>query len=135
VRIFDVFFTEEHYPTSPLVVICDVYPAHRTDAVGGMALTRDVDVVFIPPGCTDRLQPLDRRVFGVLKAYARQQWQGHNRKQFGPEQTRAEMAADLEDAWDAMWFGSFTGTRIAPTIDNCNAFRIVSAHGTCFHGT
>jgi transposase len=69
-----MYLREEHYPTGPLVVILDVYPAHRTDAIRGMALALGIELVFIPPGCTDRLQPLDRRVFGVVKAYARQQW-------------------------------------------------------------
>jgi hypothetical protein len=52
----------------------DTYSAHRSAEVREMARLWGIDLVFIPPGCTDQLQPLDRRVFGVLKAYARQIW-------------------------------------------------------------
>jgi hypothetical protein len=97
------YLREEPYPTGPLVVILDVYPAHRTDMVRATAYALGIELVFIPPGCTDRLQPLDRRVFGVLKVYARQPWRRHNREQFGDKMTREQIAQNLSAAWDIDW--------------------------------
>ena len=34
----------------------------------------DIELVFVPPGCTDIVQPLDIKVFGALKSYARMLW-------------------------------------------------------------
>jgi hypothetical protein len=39
-----------------------------------MARSLNITLPFIPPGWIDQLHPLDQRVFGVLKAYARELW-------------------------------------------------------------
>jgi hypothetical protein len=51
-------------------------------------------------GCTDRLQPLDRRVFGVLKAYARDIWRKRYYETKGAKTARRDSAANLLEAWD-----------------------------------
>jgi hypothetical protein len=58
-----------------------------------------IQLVFIPPGCTDKLQPLDRRVFGVLKSYARQLWRQQYHASGGAKITRPMVAANLCEAW------------------------------------
>ena len=39
----------------------------------------NIELIQIPPGCTDECQPLDRRVFGSLKQQAR----AHTSKEIG----------------------------------------------------
>jgi hypothetical protein len=55
----------------PCILIMDVYPCHRADAVFAAADANDVELLFVPAGATGRFQPMDRRVFGELKARAR----------------------------------------------------------------
>jgi hypothetical protein len=87
------------YPDGPLLILLDTYTAHRTAAVRATAAELKIDLIFIPPGCTDRVQPLDRRVFGVLKAYARQFWRLEYHASGGGKVTRAKMAEGLVAAW------------------------------------
>ena len=49
-------------------VILDGYATHLCDAVRALADELGIVLHFIPPGLTDLLQPLDRNVFGALKA-------------------------------------------------------------------
>jgi hypothetical protein len=51
-----------------------MFSAHRTAVTKATAEALGIQFVLIPPGCTDILQPLNRRIFGVLKAHARQLW-------------------------------------------------------------
>jgi hypothetical protein len=46
----------------------DSYSAHRTNKVKRIAARIGVTLHHIPPGPTDGFEPLDRNVFGVLKA-------------------------------------------------------------------
>jgi hypothetical protein len=93
-------------PDGPLVLVLDTYSAHRAEAVRAAAAIWNIELLFIPPGCTDRLQPLDRKVFGVLKGYARQLWRQQYHDSHGGKTTRAKMASNLIEAWD----------RIAPHV-------------------
>jgi hypothetical protein len=90
---------QELYPEGPLIVILDAYAAHRSREVREIARLWEIQLVFIPPGCTDKLQPLDRRVFGVLKSYARQLWRKQHHESGGAKTTRPMMAANLCEAW------------------------------------
>jgi hypothetical protein len=84
-----------HCPDGGLVVILDTYSAHRTDAVKSTAAQLGIRLEFIPPGCTDLLEPLDRRIFGVLKSDGRQHWREHSTQTGGRKTTRKEMADSL----------------------------------------
>jgi hypothetical protein len=53
------------------VLTLDTSPSHRTDLVVATAEANDVELLFIPAGATGRFEPLDRRIFGELKARAR----------------------------------------------------------------
>lgn len=55
----------------PIHLICDIYRAHRTKEVLEHAEALGIHMHFIPAGCTDSLQPLDRTVFACLKATLR----------------------------------------------------------------
>jgi hypothetical protein len=88
------------FPEGPVVVILDAYAAHRTEATRETARGLGIELVFIPPGATDRLQPLDRRIFGVLKAHARRSWRSYYHATEGGKMTRPMIARALQDAWD-----------------------------------
>jgi hypothetical protein len=90
---------QELYRAGPLIVILDAYAAHRSREVQEIARVWEIQLVFIPPGRTDKLQPLDRRVFGVLKSHARQLWRKQYKASGGAKTTRSMMAANLCEAW------------------------------------
>ena len=54
-----------------LHLILDMYSSHRMDEVIAAAGRHNIEMHFIPAGLTDEFQPLDRRVFGCLKASGR----------------------------------------------------------------
>jgi hypothetical protein len=58
----------EFFPDGRLVVLLETYSAHRTNLVREAAEQCGIELMFIPPGCAERLQPLDLRGFGVLKS-------------------------------------------------------------------
>ena len=70
----------QYFNNEPVHMILDVYAAHRTESVKQFAEALNITLYFIPPGCTDLVQPLDVKVFGALKAtakfYFRQRYQG-----------------------------------------------------------
>jgi hypothetical protein len=65
----------------------------------------EIQLVFIPPGCTDKLQPLDRRILGVLKSYARQLWRKQYRESRSVKTIRSMMAANSCKAWGRITAG------------------------------
>jgi hypothetical protein len=58
----------EHQHERTLHLLLDCYAAHRTPEVRRLAAQLNIVLHYIPPGMTDALQPLDRYVFGALKA-------------------------------------------------------------------
>lgn len=64
----------EYVGKRPCALLLDVYSAHRTQTIKELAQSLNIELVFIPPGCTDVCQPLDVAVFAVLKGYARAKW-------------------------------------------------------------
>jgi hypothetical protein len=81
-------------------VLLDTFSAHRAFITRAAAEQWGIELIFIPPGCTDTLQPLDRRMFGILKAYARQLWRTHYHESVCAKTTRAMMAHNLIVSWD-----------------------------------
>jgi hypothetical protein len=90
------------FPTGDVLLILDTYAAHRSADVRAVATLYEIELVFIPPGCTDRLQPLDRKVFGALKSFARQQWRRHYHETFGAKVKRSTIAQGLVEAWNRL---------------------------------
>jgi transposase len=66
------FLLKELFQEGPRVVMLHTYAARSSNQVQQIAQVWQIKLVFIPPGCTDKLQPLDRPVFGVAKASAQQ---------------------------------------------------------------
>jgi hypothetical protein len=83
-------------------LIMDIYRAHTADAVKDLADRLGIVLHSIPAGCTDLYQPLDRRVFGCLKATARmaylRQTQGDAREKL----KKKDAVAILLRSWDKL---------------------------------
>jgi hypothetical protein len=101
-RYFAFLRSTLYCDSEPLIVILDTYSAHRAHVVREIAQLSGITLIFIPPGCTDRLQPLDRRVFGVLKAYAREQWRIRYHATGDAKTKRKTIAENLVAAWDCI---------------------------------
>jgi hypothetical protein len=58
-------------------IVLDCRSVPRSDEIKALARDLGFRLVFIPPGMTDGCQPLDRAVFGPLKATARRLFREH----------------------------------------------------------
>ncbi|KAH0800446.1 DDE superfamily endonuclease containing protein [Histomonas meleagridis] len=65
-------FLRKHFGDNDKIhLIIDHYKSHETEKIKDLANRLNIDLIFIPAGLTDCLQPLDRLVFGCLKSTAR----------------------------------------------------------------
>jgi hypothetical protein len=62
---------------APIWLVLDCYSVHRQEAMKEYAAELAIHLLFIPPGLTDELQPLDRFVFGAMKAHRRRMYRRH----------------------------------------------------------
>ena len=61
-------FIRNQYPQNEQIhLIIDRRSTHKGEEVNQKAQELNIELHYIPPGCTDILQPLDIRIFGVLK--------------------------------------------------------------------
>ena len=70
---------DEHHGASDKTIhlILDVYRAQACQSVKDFAGSQKIHLHFIPAGYTPTLHPLDRKIFGALKAKARGYWYQH----------------------------------------------------------
>lgn len=61
----------------PVWLVLDCYSVHRQEGMKRLAADLGIHLLFIPPGLTDEMQPLDRFVFGAMKAHARRMYRNH----------------------------------------------------------
>ena len=98
--LFLMSIRERFRDDGPIYLLLDQYSVHRTETVRNLAQSLGIELIFIPPGMTDAYQPLDRRVFGVLKQYLRLLW----RKEYfaNPSQkfTKQKAVELLIPAWE-----------------------------------
>ena len=66
-----LFLRQHHNDNEKIYLIVDQFKAHTTDQIKEFATQLNINLIFIPPGLTDELQPLDRLVFGCLKSTAK----------------------------------------------------------------
>ena len=88
----------ETFADEPLELILDLHSSHRTSAVKTLAENLGIRLHYVPPGATDELQPLDRRVFGALKATARRLF----RERSYETRNKREACQDLRKAWELL---------------------------------
>jgi hypothetical protein len=85
-----------------IFLICDLHASHRTGTVKQVATQLNIELIYIPPGATDRLQPLDRMVFGALKSQSRRIFR--RQASLDPELKRRKQDAVLAmiEAWNGL---------------------------------
>ena len=91
-----------HFNHEPIHLILDLYAAHRTDAVKQRAEELGITLYFIPPGCTDLVQPLDVKVFGALKATARKLFRERYNGISSPKMTSKDAVQNLIRVWEGL---------------------------------
>jgi hypothetical protein len=84
-----------------LDLILDCFSVHRSAATRQCAAALNIQLHYIPPGWTDELQPLDRYVFGALKAICRRLFSRHC-QELDPSVKRPDAARFVQEAWDAL---------------------------------
>lgn len=62
---------QQYYDDEPIYLIVDCYPIHINQRSTEIAQALKINLLFIPPGMTDKYQPLDRRIFGCLKGWTK----------------------------------------------------------------
>ena len=58
----------------PCALIMDIFRAHITPWVRETAKRLDIDLIIVPANGTSKYQPLDFKIFGTLKQFARQEF-------------------------------------------------------------
>ena len=58
----------------PIHLILDCYKTHKSEVTRNLAEILNISLHFIPPGMTDAFQPLDRKIFGIVKAHAKRMY-------------------------------------------------------------
>ena len=84
--------------SEPCVLILDRYSAHTMESVIAKAAELHIELIFIPTSATDKYQPLDKRIFGILKSMAAKDFSDyvfHRNSGF----TKAEAADLFVDCW------------------------------------
>ena len=83
----------------PCCLVWDVYKAHLVDEVWQCANNLDIHIITVPANGTGAYQPLDHRIFGILKSYARREF--IRLKHLGQFDETDQMAARiLCDCWN-----------------------------------
>ena len=63
--------------TNTIFLICDSYSVHHCNDAQTEANKLNIMLIAVPKGTTDECQPLDRRIFGILKTFLRVQLNNH----------------------------------------------------------
>ncbi len=108
IRYMEFLIKELNPGDKPIYLLLDMHPSHRHKAVKDFAIQKNIKLRYIPPGCTDILQPLDIKIFGILKKKARVKFNAPNEKNENIKQratyilvsTWEEIAKDnIKQAW------------------------------------
>jgi hypothetical protein len=86
-------------PRPPIQLILDCYAVHRSKDVREFAANLGIRLWFIPAGHTDTLQPLDRAVFGAIKAMFRRLFELLRRGTPGGKVTKSNAMDILSNIW------------------------------------
>jgi hypothetical protein len=80
-------------------LVLDQYTVHISAESRRLASELNIDLITIPRGGTGRFQPLDRRIFGIMKSKGRSKWDRMTSQQQAVKQNK-HFAAELAlEAW------------------------------------
>lgn len=85
-----------------IYLVMDCYSVHRTERVKDLARTLNIEIMFVPPGATDNLQPLDRCIFGAMKGIARRKWRRMYDLGEKERMGKQDMTKILVASWEAV---------------------------------
>ena len=87
-------------------ILLDVFRAHITDNVKKACSDLNIKLHLIPAGMTDEIQPLDRKIFGPMKSYARylfrNRLQGIDLNKSDYKRTKLDACQDMVRAWERL---------------------------------
>jgi hypothetical protein len=83
-----------------IYLILDSYSVHRSDKTRAYAGELNIELRFIPPGWTDGLQPLDRYIFGAMKATCRRLFHRFCQHDATGRVKKRDAVRFLSEAWD-----------------------------------
>ena len=83
-------------------VLLDVFRAHLTDDVKELADQLNIKMYLIPAGFTDMLQPLDKKIFGPMKTFARKLFRMRYTNDPNHRRTKLEACQDMVRAWERL---------------------------------
>lgn len=82
---------------SVIITGLDVYPAHRTKEVIKLAGKLNIEMIFVPANGTGKYQPLDRKIFGIVKSIIRAE-ANKSKPLSGPERWH-QIGINMKKAW------------------------------------
>jgi hypothetical protein len=71
------------FPKNIIGLLWDCFSAHKRDSVKAKAGTLGIELKYVPAGQTGEWQPLDHRIFGVLKSKGKSAWAEEQVKAIG----------------------------------------------------
>ena len=91
-----------NFTSETIHIILDGYKVHISEEIIEFSESNNFKLYFIPHGYTDQLQPLDVKLFGILKSYARRLF--IERYRYDPYKNRKKIDAcqDLVCAWEKL---------------------------------
>lgn len=79
--------------SQPALVIFDEFKGQTTQTVLNLLKQNNIEYVFVPPNCTDRLQPLDVSINKPAKDFLRAKFQSWYAEQIVAQKTSDQMCA------------------------------------------
>ena len=90
----------EHFKNDePIHLILDCYKTHKSEVTRDLAKILNISLHFIPPGMTDAFQPLDRKIFGIVKAHAKRLYRQRVKASNGII-TKKDACQDMISSWN-----------------------------------
>jgi hypothetical protein len=83
-------------------LLLDIYPVHVQQIAREHAISLNIQLHFIPAGLTDQYQPLDRRIFGCLKASARGRFMRSAQEERGARVDKQRAVQSLVRSWESL---------------------------------
>jgi hypothetical protein len=74
----------------------------RTNDVKQLAAELNIELLDIPSGATDKLQPLDRMVFGALKSEAWRLFRRHAPRNPKLKRHKQDAVREMIEAWEGL---------------------------------
>lgn len=110
-------------------LVLDCYRAHRLDLVKSEAEKRNIETIFVPACGTSIFQPLDPRIFGILKSHLRSLAGSKIFSEPGRYQTAS---SHLLQAWSMISDRALSGGWKIPRLEE-DLICLIMIKFLCFH--